>query len=377
MFKKTYFIAAVIALLSISCGSKSGSGFEISGKITGAENRKIILESMSFPGLNNPKFTVIDTARADKEGNFKIKNELPERMICRISVDGNRQNYYVVSVYDEKLKIDANLADMRSPAVEGSPATSSLFGLLDAIRKFDTIARLMDDSIVHLQATGMDSLADVITTKMRSDYFAIFKNYADSTQQVSNAVVALESLFDNDFDYVKSFAAKASGSKDSASLYVKELKEKVKLQEAVIAQSFIGKPIIDIVQPDPSGKELKLSDLKGKIVLIDFWASWCGPCRKENPNVVNVYNKYKSGGFTVFSVSLDDKKDAWMEAIKKDGLVWPTHVAAFNGAQNQAANDYHITGIPMNFLVNQDGIIVAQNLRGTKLDQEVRKLIVN
>ena len=110
-----------------------------------------------------------------------------------------------------------------------------------------------------------------------------------------------------------------------------------------------------------------LSSLKGKLVLVDFWASWCGPCRKENPNIVAVYNKYKEKGFTVFSVSLDDKKEAWIQAIKADKLTW-THVSDLSGWQSLATKLYKFYSIPTSFLIDRNGNILKRNLRGKDLE---------
>lgn len=369
------FVVAIL-LLTAACSTEKGLAFEIKGKIVGAENKKIVLETMSFPKSGSPKFTLIDTARADKEGNFIIKDNLPERMICRISVDGDPQNYYIVSVYDEKIAINASLAEKENPDVTGSTATSSLFAFLGELREFDAMAMQLNDSIIKLKSTGRDSLAAEVIAGIQEDYFNIFRNYADSVKDVSNAVLALETLFSVDFDFVKNYTLKAQQSADSNSIYVKELAEKVKIQEATAAQSFIGKPIIDIIQPNAEGQQLKLSDLKGKVVLIDFWASWCAPCRAENPNLVKVYNTYKDDGFTVYSVSLDTDKNKWLDAVKKDGLVWKNHVAVLDANNNKAAMDYRITGIPMSYLVNREGIIVAENLRGARLEQMVKEVIL-
>ncbi len=375
MFKITNIILVTLLLVIAGCSTEKSVAFEINGKITGAENKKIVLETMSFPNAGNPKFTLIDTARADENGNFKIKNNLPERMICRITIDGDRQNYYIISLQNEKIDFNASLAEKENPDVKGSSATNSLFAFLGALREFDAKAMKLNDSIVALKSTGRDSLAAVVLADIQEDYYNIFRNYVDSVKDVSNAVLALETLFAVDFEYVKSFADKVQKTADSNSVYVKELSEKIKAQEATAAQSFIDKPIIDIIQPNAEGQQLKLSDLKGKVVLIDFWASWCAPCRAENPNLVKVYNKYKDDGFTVFSVSLDTDKKKWTDAVVKDGLTWKNHVAVLDANNNKAATDYRITGIPMSFLVNREGIIVAENLRGAKLEQKVKEVV--
>jgi len=129
------------------------------------------------------------------------------------------------------------------------------------------------------------------------------------------------------------------------------------------------------VMEDPDGNIRKLSDLRGKVVLIDFWSSWCGPCRRENPNVVRAYNEFNSKGFEVFSVSLDSNKDKWLKAIEKDGLIWPNHVCDLKGWQNVASRAYGISSIPHTVLVGRDGIIVKTHLRGRALDLELEKLL--
>lgn len=130
----------------------------------------------------------------------------------------------------------------------------------------------------------------------------------------------------------------------------------------------------EIVQNDVNDKPLALSSLKGKVVLIDFWASWCGPCRQENPNVVRVYNQYKDKGFTIFSVSLDEKKDAWLKAIEADNLSWPNHVSDLKGWKSAAAATYGVSSIPATFLIDETGKLIAMNLRGPQLEQKLQEI---
>jgi peroxiredoxin len=140
----------------------------------------------------------------------------------------------------------------------------------------------------------------------------------------------------------------------------------------------VGQPAPEISLPNPDGKSMSLSDLKGKVVLLDFWASWCGPCRRENPNVVRVYDKYKSKGFEVFSVSLDrpNGKEKWVEAIKADNLKWKYHVSDLQFWNSAPARLYGVNSIPRTFLIDKDGNIAALNLRGAEsIEAELQKLL--
>ncbi|HWY13177.1 MAG TPA: TlpA disulfide reductase family protein [Bacteroidia bacterium] len=167
----------------------------------------------------------------------------------------------------------------------------------------------------------------------------------------------------------------------------KSKKHKKELVEAgpavlVVEGLNLGNKAPEIEMADPSGQIIKLSSLKGKIVLIDFWASWCRPCRMENPAVVAAWAKYKDqklkngNGFTIYSVSLDQNKEAWQQGINTDGLVWPSHVSDLLGWNNAAAIKYGVGGIPTNFLIDGDGIIIGKALRGNDLEKALENLVV-
>ena len=131
----------------------------------------------------------------------------------------------------------------------------------------------------------------------------------------------------------------------------------------------------DIVMKDKDGETRKLSDLRGNVVLVDFWASWCGPCKRENPNVVNIYKRYHDKGLEIYSVSLDKQRDAWLKAIQDDGLLWPNHVSDLNGWTSSGGKAYGIMSIPATVLIDREGKIIARNLRGTELENAIAKAL--
>jgi peroxiredoxin len=136
----------------------------------------------------------------------------------------------------------------------------------------------------------------------------------------------------------------------------------------------MGKPISDFEQADPNGKMVNIKSFRGKYVLIDFWASWCGPCRGENPNVVAAYNKYKNKNFTVLGISLDKSKDAWLAAVEKDGLTW-TQLSDLKFWSNAVAQQFGIQSIPQNFLIDPNGVVIDKNLRGEALEAKLESIL--
>jgi len=150
--------------------------------------------------------------------------------------------------------------------------------------------------------------------------------------------------------------------------------ERYKKESSPTVSTSVGALAPDLAYENPDGKIMKLSDLRGKVVLLDFWAAWCRPCRIENPNVVKMYKKYHEKGFDVYSVSLDRSKADWVKAIEADGLIWPNHVSELQQWQSQAAKTYGVSAIPTTFLIGKDGRIIAKNLRGAALENALKEL---
>jgi len=200
-------------------------------------------------------------------------------------------------------------------------------------------------------------------------YVKAFKN----DPQVVYALNMISPRRDADFilTYVEPLIQKYPWLKEA-----QEVKDNIDKAIAAAKKTEIGTKFINVTQADQNGKDQNLYDyLKGKkYVLVDFWASWCGPCRAENPHILKVYDKYKSKGFDVFAISLDDKKDRWLKAVADDKMPW-AQVSDLKGWKNEAAQYYNITAIPMNFLVDGNGNIVAKNLRGDDLEKEIARLL--
>ena len=292
-----------------------------------------------------------DTLMPNDKGNVKVEVEATEPVFLALTLTlPQTPMVHVIILPKEKatMKMEYKKSSnyLRINEVKGSPN-------MELYRQYNN---LMDDARTdqHLQGgvpTIMESLirknASVLMSAFLVTYFeSAFEQYAPLYKEVRDALIGRYP--NNEF--------------------VQHVNQKV--STAVIA----GMEAPDIVLADRDGKDRKLSDLRGKVVLIDFWASWCRPCRAENPNVVRIYKKYHDMGFEIFSVSLDKDYDAWVNAIKADGLVWPNHVSDLLGWKSAAGQLYSITSIPSTVLVDRDGKVLARNLRGAKLESKLKEI---
>lgn len=346
----------VLPALAIFYACNGQDGHAVKGTITGAANLQVQLDQAHFDPNNQT--TAIGKATCDAKGNFEIKSEKPfEQGLYRITI-GVQPLYMVFDGKENTVEIKGNLATMSrydSLEIKGSETCSCYTGILK-----DLFAKRLSnpDEARALIKRGCNPFMQAILT---SSLFG--KNAAEFIDDFKTASQAL-----NEYMPGSKYAT------DYANMITQIQNQMAQEQASEVIK--VGQPAPEISLPGPDGKVRSLSSLKGKVVLLDFWASWCGPCRRANPHVVEVYNKYKDKGFDVFSVSLDkpDGKEKWVDAIKKDGLVWDNHVSDLQFWNSKPAAIYGVKGIPKTFLIGRDGKIVAIDPR-TTLEQELLKVL--
>jgi thiol-disulfide isomerase/thioredoxin len=220
----------------------------------------------------------------------------------------------------------------------------------------------------------IDSIKEILQNmyvKMMDEETTFIKSYIDNNSSSLTCLAVIDKLSPDDYleSYVKLDKGLSKAMPNNA--YTKLFHDRVAEMMALSVGSIA--PEISLNTPD--GKNIALSSLKGKVVLVDFWASWCRPCRAENPNVVRIYNTYKDKGFDIYSVSLDKDKDMWVKAIADDGLVWPSHVSDLGYWQSSVVKQYKISGIPFTCLIDKSGNIAAKGLRGEELELKIKELL--
>lgn len=373
--KYLWLLALVIAFAA--CDSGKGK-FTVIGDVAGMPEGDVYLEELGIESL-----VAIDSVHVGTDGKFELKGSAPEPRLYRLRFPSDR--YILLSAAEGNIKITANWDDIENYQVNGSEGSESLKKLLLIVRGhmrdlnemqvvIDTLRRGGDEEKL---ASAVASLKDMNVSLTR-----YIEQYADTTSHLPNAIFAAQILnpqAEGEFleAFVQSLPSRFPDSKLAADFTAKykEMMTAINQQkQAAPAAAAAGTTAPEIKLQTPDGKLVTLSSFKGKYVLIDFWASWCGPCRQENPNVVKAYNAFKDKNFTILGVSLDEDKDKWLQAIKKDNLAW-THISDLKGWQSVAARDYAVNAIPANFLVDPNGVIIASNLRGDDLTAKLAEVL--
>lgn len=321
---------------------KPADQFLITGTITGYPDNTSI-------DLLNPNNGTPEASGKIVGGKFSLNGKVgsPDFKILAIN---SQPPYLSLFLDNSTVTISATKETFETAVVKGSPSHNQFTEFSKLTKPYEQLftGAAADEAVVKKACAEIEQFA----RKNPSSYVAPLAIYRHN--QISTNNELMEEMYNNLTAPVK------AGSIGS---YIANLIKESK-------KNPIGKPLADFSQEDTAGVPVFLSSLKGKYVLVDFWASWCGPCRQENPNLVAMFNRYKNKNFTVLGVSLDKTKQPWLDAIKNDGLSW-THLSDLKGWNNAVSTKFEIFSIPQNFLLDPQGNVVAKNLRGPALEAKL------
>jgi thiol-disulfide isomerase/thioredoxin len=376
----------------LSCGGDDApvavdepTGHLITGQVSGAEGTDVILAVFEGGAEVN-----IDTAKI-AGGKFELRTKTKELREYVLYFDKEMPIILFLDENSNDVKISGSVPGIgNSYSIEGSDYSSAIKDYLvfleqfyeqenDLVTKIQSMNPADSNSIKPLMA-GLDSISAIQRT------YALEHIMKDTASPVSwmllRELIPASGLLGFDSTDLRYFKMVANGMRarypySEYPAYIDADIESINAQYAAMnaPPPAAGGAAPEIIMNDRNGKPLALSSLRGKIVLVDFWASWCGPCRQENPNVVRMYEKYKDKGFTIYSVSLDENRDKWLAAIDADNLSWPNHVSDLKGWSSEAVAAYEVNGIPATFLLDKEGNIIAKNLRGGQLEQKLQELL--
>ena len=378
--KKTVFCLAIMTAV-FACNNETQEGtFEIDGKISNTTATTVYLEE----NVPNGQPTIVDSATI-KAGEFHLKTSSREESLYQLRLNDKTTPFALLISDVPQLKIKADLNNGTQPyIVEGSSASQALIDFDKAIykkamelfvagSKRDSLKNAKaTDSVVAIEHGRVNAMADSLKS-FAKNFLEDLKSpvltlYALSSFQNTSANVGVQGFSKTEITEIISRAATKFPSHAALQNVNKNLSAINDKADVSVTKA------IDFSQPGIDGKPVSLSSFKGKYVLLDFWASWCKPCRVENPNVVKAYQEFKDKNFTVFGVSLDKDKNAWLQAIQQDGLTW-THASDLKDWSNEAAALYGVQSIPANFLIDPQGNIIARDLRGEELTKQLRVLL--
>ncbi|MFN8256718.1 MAG: TlpA disulfide reductase family protein [Bacteroidales bacterium] len=388
---RNLFVLVALAITAASCGKLLGDNeFLVKGVIKNSKNQTVYLSEYTNTGT-----ITVDSVKISEDGEFKLKGKTsyPKFYMLRIS-----PNDYISLIIDsaDVLTVTADAKDFaKSSVVEGSDEMTLFKKVNDrmalTINAIDSLGNIYRSAVDSLQQDSLKQILDKDFEKIKNSQVEFSKKFIDENPGSMTSLIALSQqivpqvtvfVLPDDLKYFEKVNAeltkKYPGSEDVKRLnsFLANMKNESNEtnQDGEIS---IGTIAPDIELENPAGKKIALSSLRGKYVLLDFWAGWCKPCRMENPNLVENYKKYNGQGFDIYQVSLDKEKSLWLKAIEQDQLGKWSHVSDLKFWQSEPAQLYGIASIPANFLLDKEGKIIAMNLRGEELGNKLKEIFKN